>query len=133
MEFIGTGAGADASAAGGPPALRVRITNAASGAVRLDTRFPLDFLPGLAAFVPQARAPPRRTGVLHARAPSQAQPLHTSPAARACCTLCMLGQGPVRHCLLGWAVRARRHAGTARQPLLHVRQVCAAHSASRPC
>ena len=42
------------------PVLRVRITNAASGAVRLDTRFPLDFLPGLAAFVPQARAPPWR-------------------------------------------------------------------------
>ena len=38
------------------PKLRVRITNAASGSVRLDTRFPLDFLPGLAAFVPQARA-----------------------------------------------------------------------------
>ena len=35
--------------------LRVRITNAASGAVRLDSRFPLDFLPGLAAFVPQVR------------------------------------------------------------------------------
>ena len=40
---------------GGAPKLRVRVTNAASGSVRLDTRFPLDFLPGLAACVPQAR------------------------------------------------------------------------------
>lgn len=46
----------EAGRSGGAPKLRVRITNAASGSVRLDTRFPLDFLPGLAAFVPQARA-----------------------------------------------------------------------------
>ena len=45
----------EAGPSGGAPKLRVRITNAASGSVRLDTRFPLDFLPGLAAFVPQAR------------------------------------------------------------------------------
>ena len=46
----------EAGPSDGAPKLRVRITNAASGSVRLDTRFPLDFLPGLAAFVPQARA-----------------------------------------------------------------------------
>ncbi|KAK9837011.1 hypothetical protein WJX81_006814 [Elliptochloris bilobata] len=49
------GNGPEAGTSGGPPVLRVRITNATSGAVRLDTRFPLDFLPGLAAFVPQVR------------------------------------------------------------------------------
>jgi len=67
--FWVTGAGADASAGGGPPVLRVRITNAASGAVRLDTRFPLDFLPGLAAFVPQARVPPRHKPYMRASYP----------------------------------------------------------------
>ncbi len=47
-----------AGPSGGAPKLRVRITNAASGSVRLDTRFLLDFLPGLAAFVPQVCMPP---------------------------------------------------------------------------